>query len=170
MMTMKAVRIHGYGGPDALVYEDVPVPTPGTGQVLLRVRAAGVNPVDWKIRDGSLQGMFGHRLPLTLGWDVAGVVEAAGPGVSRLRPGDQVFAYLALNRDGAYAEYAVGLEGEVALKPRGVDFVTAAALPVAALTSWQALFDHAGLAAGQKVLVHAAAGGVGSVAVQLAKW
>jgi NADPH:quinone reductase-like Zn-dependent oxidoreductase len=170
MATMKAVRIHSYGGPEVLTYEDAPRPSAGAGQVLIRVEAAGVNPVDWKIRDGALQAMLRHRLPLVLGWDVAGVVEAAGPGVTRFKPGDTVFAYLDLSRDGAYAEYAVAAEDEVATKPAAVDFVAAAALPVAALTSWQALFDQAHLAAGQKVLIHAASGGVGSVAVQLARW
>lgn len=167
---MKAVRIHNYGGPDGLKYEEAPRPEPGPGEVLIRVHAAGVNPVDWKIREGYLKAMLHHSLPLIPGWDVSGVVEATGPGVARLKPGDEVYSRPDLARDGAYAEFMVVREAEVALKPKTVDHIHAAAIPLAALTAWQSLFDAAGLGAGQKVLIHAAAGGVGSFAVQLAKW
>ena len=170
METMKAVRIHTYGGPEVLKYEESPRPKPGAGEVLVRVHAAGVNPVDWKIREGYLKEYLPHSLPLILGWDVSGVVEAAGPGVARLKKGNEIYSRPDLSRDGAYAEYLVVRESEVALKPKAIDHIHAAAIPLAALTAWQSLFDSAGLSAGQKVLIHAAAGGVGSFAVQLAKW
>ena len=170
MKTMKAVCIYKYGGPEVLVYEDAPYPHPDTGEVLVRVHAAGINPVDWKIREGHLKAMLHHTLPLVLGWDVSGVVVALGSGVTRLRVGDEVFSRPDIERDGAYAEFIVMRETEVALKPKSIDHIHAAALPLAGLTAWQTLFDAAALAAGQRVLIHAAAGGVGSVAVQLAKW
>ncbi|HUL12015.1 MAG TPA: NADP-dependent oxidoreductase [Methylococcaceae bacterium] len=170
MNTMKAVRIHAYGGPEVLRYEEVLRPEPGPGEVLIRVHAAGVNPVDWKIREGYLKQMLHHSLPLIPGWDVSGVVAAMGPGAVRLKAGDEVYSRPDIARDGAYAEYIVVGETEVALKPKTIDHVHAAAIPLAALTAWQSLFDAAGLGAGQKVLIHAAAGGVGSFAVQLAKW
>lgn len=168
--TMKAVRIHAYGGPEQLKYDDVPCPRPERGELLVRVHAAGVNPVDWKIREGHFKDFLHYRLPLTLGWDFSGVVAAAGPGTGRLREQDEVYSRPDLARDGAYAEYIVVREAEVAKKPKTVDHVEAAAIPLAALTAWQALFDAAGLDHGQRVLVHAAAGGVGHFAVQLAKW
>ncbi|MCL5966961.1 MAG: NADP-dependent oxidoreductase [Deltaproteobacteria bacterium] len=167
---MKSVRIHTYGGPEVLVYEDAPRPTPGTGEVLIRVHAAGVNPVDWKVREGYVKQWITHSLPLIPGWDVSGVVEAAGPGARRLQKGDEVYSRPDISRDGAYAQYIVVRESEVAIKPESLDHIHAAAIPLAALTAWQALFDAAGLGAGQKVLIHAAGGGVGSFAVQLAKW
>lgn len=170
METMKAVRIHTYGGPEVLRYEEAPRPKPGAGEVLLRVHAAGVNPVDWKIREGYFKGRVDHSLPLILGWDVSGLVEGTGSGVARLKKGDEVYSRPDIARDGAYAEYIVVRETEVALKPKAIDHIHAAAIPLAALTAWQSLFDAAGLSAGQKVLIHAAAGGVGSFAVQLAKW
>jgi NADPH:quinone reductase-like Zn-dependent oxidoreductase len=170
MPTMKAVRMHAYGGAEVLTYEEAPRPEVKPGEVLIRVRAAGVNPVDWKIREGYGREFFGHRLPLIPGWDVAGVVEAAAPGANRLRPGDEVFAFTSLQRDGAYAEFVAAPDKEVARKPETLNFVEAAAVPVGSLTSWQALFEVAGLRAGQTVLVHAAAGGVGSLAVQLTRW
>jgi NADPH:quinone reductase-like Zn-dependent oxidoreductase len=170
MKTMKAVCIYAYGGPDALVYEDAPCPHPGDGEVLVRVYAAGVNPVDWKIREGQLKEMLHHTLPLVLGWDVSGVVETLGAGTVRLKVGDEVFSRPDISRDGAYAEFIVIRESEVALKPKSIDHIHAAALPLAGLTAWQTLFTAGGLAAGQRVLIHGAAGGVGSLAVQLAKW
>ena len=167
---MKAVCIYSYGGPEVLVYEDAPRPHPDDGEVLVRVHAAGVNPVDWKVREGQLKEMLHHTLPLVLGWDVSGVVEALGTGTSRLRVGDEVFSRPDIHRDGAYAEFIVVRESELALKPKSIDHIHAAALPLAGLTAWQTLFVAGGLAAGQRVLIHAAAGGVGSLAVQMAKW
>lgn len=166
---MKAVSIYYYGGPGVLAYEDAPRPHPAPGDVLVRVHAAGINPVDWKIREGHLKEMLHHTLPLVLGWDVSGVVAALGAGVTRFKVGDEVFSRPDIERDGAYAEFIVIRETEVALKPKSVDHVHAAALPLAGLTVWQSLFDAAALTAGQRVLIHAAAGGVGSLAVQLAK-
>lgn len=170
MALMKAVRIHQYGGPQVLKYEDAPRPEPGAGEVLLRVRAAGVNPADWKVRAGFEKEYLKHRLPLIPGWDVAGVVEATGSGVTRWRHGDKVYGRPDLARDGSYCEFMCVRETELARKPHSLEFSRAAAVPTGALTAWQSLFDSAGLARGQTVLVHAAAGGVGHFAVQLAKW
>ncbi len=170
MNTMKAVRIHKYDGPEVLKYEQAPLPEPGPGEVRVRVHAAGVNPVDWKIREGYFKGRMNHALPLILGWDLSGVVEATGSAVERLKKDDEVYSRPDIARDGAYAEFIVVREAEVALKPKSIDHIHAAGVPLAALTAWQSLFDAGGLRAGQKVLIHAAAGGVGSFAVQLAKW
>jgi NADPH:quinone reductase-like Zn-dependent oxidoreductase len=170
MKTMKAVSIYSYGGPEVLVYEDAPRPHPDAGEVLVRVHAAGINPVDWKIRGGHLKEMLHHAFPLVLGWDLSGVVESLGSGLTRLKVGDEVFSRPDISRDGAYAEFIVVKESELALKPKSIDHLHAAALPLAGLTGWQTLFDAGSLSAGQRVLIHAAAGGVGHIAVQLAKW
>ena len=167
---MKAIRIHQFGGTEVLRYEDAPQPLPGADEVLIRVYAAGVNPVDCKIRAGKLQGRVDHTLPLILGWDVAGVIEQTGAAVTQLRVDDAVYARPNIARDGAYAEYIVVHASEVALKPTALDFNQAAAVPLAALTAWQALFDAGNLQAGQTVLIHAGAGGVGHYALQLAHW
>jgi len=169
MRTMKAVCIYGYGGPEMLKYEDAPRPHPDAGELLIRVHAAAVNPVDWKIREGHLKEMITPTFPLILGWDLSGVVETLGAGVARFKVGDEVFSRPDVARDGAYAEYIVVRESEVALKPKSIDHVHAAALPLAGLTAWQSLFDAGGLSRGQRVLIHGAAGGVGTLAVQLAK-
>ena len=167
--TMKAVRIHAYGGPELLHYEDAPRPWIKPDDLLIRVRAAAVNPVDWKIREGYLQGFLNHHLPLILGWDVAGTVIEVGPEATGFKVGDEVYARPDIERDGSYAEFIAVKASEAALKPTTLDFVHAAAVPLAALTAWQSLVDAAQLQAGQTVLIHAAAGGVGSFAVQLAK-
>jgi len=167
---MKAIRFYEYGGPEVLKYEDVPKPEPGPGDVLVRVHAAGINPVDWKIRAGLAKGLIPVSFPAILGWDVSGVVEVNGPGASRFHPGDEVYSRPDLGRPGAYAEYIAVRESELALKPKTLDHVHAAAVPLTALTAWQALFDHGGLTAGHTILIHAAAGGVGSFAVQMAHW
>jgi NADPH:quinone reductase-like Zn-dependent oxidoreductase len=169
MTTMKAVQFHDYGSPEVLKYEDVPKPEPAAGEVLVRVHAVGVNPLDWKIRAGYLKAMRPYPLPLILGWDLSGVVESTGPGVKGWTPGDEVYSRPDIGRTGAYADYIVVREEELARKPKSLDHVHAAAVPLTALTAWQALFDTGGLAAGQTVLIHAAAGGVGSFAVQFAK-
>lgn len=169
MVTMKAVRIHTHGGPETLVYEDAPRPEPAEDEVLIRIYAASVNPVDWKIRNGYGKDRFKRHLPFILGWDVAGTIEGTGSQVEQFQPGDAVYGYTSLFRDGAYAEFMVAKTTEIALKPTSVDFIEAAAIPVAALSAWQALFDTADLSANQRVLIHAASGGVGSMAVQLAK-
>jgi NADPH:quinone reductase-like Zn-dependent oxidoreductase len=169
MATMKAVRFHAYGAPEVLVYEDVPKPEPAAGEVLVKVHATSVNPIDWKVRAGHLRGFRDYALPFILGWDVSGVVESIGAGVSHWKPGDEVYGRPDPGRNGAYAEYIAVKEGEIAHKPRSVDHIHSAAIPLAGLTAWQALFDTAGLTAGQKVLIQAAAGGVGHLGVQFAK-
>jgi len=163
--TMKAIQIHAYGGPEVLQYEDVPQPKPKANQILVRVHAAGVNPIDWKLREGFLSA----PLPMIMGIDFSAVIESVGSGVTKYRPGDAVFGQVA-DESGGYAEYAVALESAVARKPEELDHIRAAALPAAGLVSWQALFDTANLTAGQTVLIHGAAGGVGGFAVQFAKW
>jgi NADPH:quinone reductase-like Zn-dependent oxidoreductase len=170
MANMKAVRFHSYGGPEVLVLEEVPRPQPGEGEALIRVQGAGVNPLDWKVRAGHVKEWLQHRLPLIPGWDVCGVVEAVGEGVTAFKKGDRVYGMLNFNLDGAYAEYVVAKAQDLAPPPKSIDGVRAGAVPLAALTAWQALFDVGGLASGQSVLIHAAAGGVGHFAVQFAKW
>ncbi len=168
--TMKAIRIHSYGGPEVLAYEEAPWPTPGAGEVLVEVCAAGINPVDWKIREGLLKDRLQYTFPFIPGWDLSGIVEETGPEVTRFKPGDAVFSSQGLSRDGAYAEFAVVDASLVAQKPRSIDHVAAAGIPLAAMTAWQALFEGALLKRGQRVLIHAGSGGVGSFAVQFAKW
>jgi len=170
MKTMNAVRIHSYGGQEVLVSEEVLIPDFADDEVLIRVHASGVNPVDWKIRAGYLKDFMPREFPLILGWDVSGTVERAGSADTRLKEGDEVFALADITRDGSYAEYVAVKADSVALKPKSTDHVDAASVPLAALTAWQSLFDAANLSKGQTVLIHAAAGGVGSFAVQFAKW
>jgi NADPH:quinone reductase-like Zn-dependent oxidoreductase/CubicO group peptidase (beta-lactamase class C family) len=168
--TMLAVRISEFGGPDVLRYEEAPRPAPGPGELLVQVHAAAVNPVDTGVRAGHAQGIAHARLPYIPGYDLSGVVVEVGEGVTRFSPGDEVFAMLHLRRGGAYAEYAIVKDAEAAAKPATVSHAEAASLPLVALTAWQALFDTADLQAGETVLIHAGAGGVGSIAAQLAKW
>ncbi|SJM69450.1 NADP-dependent oxidoreductase [Gulosibacter sp. 10] len=164
---MLAIRQERFGGPEVLQPIEVPRPEPGLGEILVRVHAAGVNPTDWKHRASRL---FLGEPPYVLGWDVSGVVERVGLGVTIWKPGDEVFGMLPYPHGaGSHAEYVVGPARAFASKPLGIDHVQAGALPLAALTAWQALVDTAGLEAGQRVLVHAAAGGVGHLAVQIAK-
>jgi len=166
---MKAVRIHDYGDVDTLTYEDAPMPEPGPADVRLRVHAAAVNPVDWKIRAGYLSSMIPYVMPLTIGWDVSGVVERVGAEVTHLAVGDAVYCRPDITRDGSYAEYMVVRASEVAAKPQTLSHNEAAAVPLAGLTAWQGLFDHGHLKQGERVLIHAGAGGVGSFAIQFAK-
>ena len=172
MENMKAVRVHNYGGPEVLRFEDAPRPTPGSGELLIRVYAASVNPLDWKVRAGYMKDYIPLPLPFIPGWDVSGVVEAVGSSVTKFKKGDEVYARpdVTAHGNGAYAEYVVAKETETALKPKSIDHVHATTIPVGAVTAWRALFDAAGLKEGQSVLIHGAAGGVGSFAVQLAKW
>ena len=167
---MKAIRMHGRGGPERLVYEEVPQPHPGQGEVLIRVYATGViaPELTWSTTYQTNAGST-RALPIP-GHDFSGVVEQVGTGVSTLARGEEVYALTAFDRDGAEAEYTIALPSELAPKPRSLDYVQAAAVPLTALTAWQAFFDHAGLIAGQTVLIHGAAGGVGVFAVQLARW
>lgn len=168
--TMKAVRMHGPGGTEVLRYEDVPRPLPKDTEVLVRVIAAGVNPVDAKVR---ASGGFGRRdkdaPPMILGWDVAGVVESAGAKAGRFAKGDAVFAFLPLMAGGGYAEFVAIDASIVVAKPKSLSFAEAAGVPLAALTAWQALLDAGGLKEGQTVLIHGGSGGVGAFAVQIAK-
>ncbi|QGV77652.1 NADP-dependent oxidoreductase [Streptomyces ficellus] len=165
--TMRAISQDVHGGPEVLKEVELRRPEPGPSQVLVRVRAAGVNPTDWKHRGAT---MFLGEPPYVLGWDVSGVVEAVGMGVTLFKPGDEVFGMLPYPFGvGSHAEYVTGPARAFAHKPAGVDHVQAGALPLAALTAWQALVDTARVEAGQRVLIHAAAGGVGHLAVQIAK-
>jgi NADPH:quinone reductase-like Zn-dependent oxidoreductase len=165
--TMRAIRQEILGGPEVLQEVTMPRPEPGPSQILVRVRAAGVNPTDWSHR--AYQIFLGPP-PFTLGWDVSGVVEAVGFGVTIFQPGDEVFGMLPYPHGaGSHAEYVTGPARSFARKPANIDHVQAAALPLVALTAWQALVDTASVSPGQRVLIHAAAGGVGHVAVQIAK-
>ncbi len=170
---MKAVRIEGYGNEEVMALAEVERPTPGDNELLVKVRAAAVNPVDWKIRDG-LGELFGLKPPLILGCEVAGTVEAVGSrgssrtGVSDFVAGDEVYGYLSAH-SGGYAEYVAAPASEFVRKPKHINFDTAASVPVAALTAWQGIFDHGELASGQRILITGASGAVGSMAVQLAK-
>ncbi len=176
MTNMKAVRIHEYGGPNVLSYEDAPLPEPGANDVLVAVHSAAVNPVDWKVREGYLRERIDYPLPFIPGWDVSGVVVRVGAAVTRLRVDDEVYGRPDLGRDGCYAEYVAIREQELAPKPRTLNHLQAAAVPLAGLTAWQALFEApepytgAKLGPEQRILIHGAAGGVGSLAVQLARW
>jgi NADPH:quinone reductase-like Zn-dependent oxidoreductase len=165
---MKAVRIHTYGGSEVLVYEDAPRPEIAGDQVLIKVYATSANPVDRFTRAGYLQGMVDFALPVTLGLDLSGVVEAVGKDVTTVAVGDAVYGYSNMMRQGAYAEYAVVSATEVAPKPNTIDHSTAAAIPLAGLAAWQAL-AAAGLQPGQTILIHGAGGGVGTFAVQFAR-
>ncbi|HVP76473.1 MAG TPA: NADP-dependent oxidoreductase [Thermodesulfobacteriota bacterium] len=161
--TMKAIRLHVRGGPEKLVYEDVPKPVPLPDEALVRVYACGVTPTE-------LSWSSTERLPVVLGHEIAGVVEALGPDVTEVRVSDAVYALTDFWRDGGAAEYVVVRGRDLAPKPKFIDYVQAAAVPLSALTAWQALFDQGGLTKSQKILIHGAAGGVGSFAVQLARW
>lgn len=171
MALMHAVRLHRYGGPDELIYEETQRPEPQAEEVLVRVRAAGVNPVDWKTRVGRGAAPGDLDSPIILGWDIAGVVETIGNGVDQFVPGEEVYGMARFPAFGkAYAEYVAAPVTDLAKKPTNLSFVEAAATPLVTLTAWQALFETADLQSGQRILIHSAAGGVGHIAVQLAKW
>lgn len=166
---MQAVRVHEYGGPERLRYEEVPRPDPGDGELLVRVRAAGVNPVDWLVREGYADEALDPSLPYVPGWDLSGEVVETGADVAAFDPGDAVFGLASMPDPGeTYAEYAAVPASDVVEKPDTLDHTEAAVLPMVGLTARRALFDVADLGAGDRVLVHAAAGGVGHLAVQLA--
>ena len=167
---MKACTIEKFGGRDQLKITDLPTPEAGDGEVLIRIHAAGVNPVDWKIREGRLIDMFPHVFPLILGWDLAGVIEAVGHSARRFAPGDEVYAYARrpVAQNGTYAEYIALPESYVTHKPANLSMPEAASIPLTALTAYQALFDAGRLNEGQSVFILGASGGVGSSAVQLA--
>jgi NADPH:quinone reductase-like Zn-dependent oxidoreductase len=166
---MKAVRFHEYGDPNVLRYEEVEQPVPGAGEVRLRVAGSAFNPVDDGIRGGYLQGPFPVTLPHTPGIDVSGTVDALGDGVTSVAVGDAVIGFLPMTAAGAAAEYVIAAAEILAPAPTSIPLPDAAALPMVGLTAWQALFDDAGLKAGQRVLINGAGGAVGGYAVQLAK-
>jgi NADPH:quinone reductase-like Zn-dependent oxidoreductase len=168
---MKAIAINEFGGRDTLQLLDLPMPEIKPGEILVKVKAAGVNPVDWKIREGYIKDLFPYEFPIILGWDAAGIVEQAGPEVTRFKQGDEIFAYCRkpMVQGGAYAEYIVLEEEHAAIKPKNISFEEAASIPLAALTAYQSLFDAAKINSGETVLIHAAAGGVGGFGVQLAR-
>ena len=167
---MKAIRIHARGGPEQLVYEDAPIPQPGTGDALVRVYATGITPAElsWSTTyehpDGS------ERIPSIPGHELSGVVEALGAEATGVKVGDEVYGLTDFPRDGAAAEYVAVQANDLAPKPKTLNHARAASIPLSGLTAWQALFDHAGLAKGQRILIHAGAGGVGTLALQLARW
>ncbi len=168
---MKAVAINEFGGSDKLEVMDLPCPEPGADEVLVQVKASGVNPVDWKIREGWFKDFFPHEFPLILGWDAAGTVASVGENVRKYKAGNDVYAYCRKPeiKEGAYAAYIRLPLENVAPKPERMSFEEAASVPLAALTAYQALFDAADLQPGETVFIHAASGGVGTFAVQLAK-
>jgi NADPH:quinone reductase-like Zn-dependent oxidoreductase len=162
---MQAIQVHDYGDADQLKLETVACPEPQAGEVLIRVHAAGVNPIDWKVRQGLRKHLLPMQFPYIPGMELAGVVAALGPGVTTLKVGQEVYGR---SRTGAYAQYAVAEETMLASKPQSLSFDEAATVPVGATTAWQALFDSAKLDKGQRVLIQGAAGGVGLFAVQFA--
>ncbi|EUB82612.1 NADP-dependent oxidoreductase [Pseudomonas sp. GM30] len=165
---MKAIRVYEYGNPEVLQLEDIADPVAGEGEVLIEVAGAGVNPIDWKVLSGAMKAFIPLPLPFTPGVEVSGKVIATGPGVTQLKLGDEVFGFI--NIVGGYASKAVAPVSKLALKPQSLSALQAGAVPATALTAWQALTEHAGVQRRQKVLIHAAAGGVGSMAVQIAKY
>lgn len=166
--TMRVMQIHSYGGPEVLKFEEKARPNPQEGEVLVQVYAAGVNPIDWKIRQGLMKDFQPVTFPFIPGIEVAGVVADLGPGVTDFEVGQAIFGRSA--NGGGYAEYVAVQVGDLAHKPQNVSFVEAAQVPVGVTTAWRTLFEHGELTAGQRVLIQGAAGGVGQFAVQLAKW
>ncbi len=164
--TMQAIQAHDYGEPEVLRFEKTLRPQPNADQVLIRLKAAGVNPADWKYRAGLYKQFMPLQFPWTPGLEGSGVIEAVGANVTTLKKGDEVYGLVA----GGYAEYALALANEMQLKPTGLTFEQAAALPMGALTAWGAVIETARVETGQRVLVHGAAGGVGAYTVQLAHW
>lgn len=164
---MKALRFHEYGGPEVLKIEDVPVPAPGPGEVLVRVSGSGINPVDWKVREGHMKDQMPLEFPQTAQWEFSGTIEKLGDGVEGYEVGDDVYG---IEHRGTCADYIVADPKAFAKAPSTMDLPDAGGIPLAAMTAWQALFDQGGLQAGQKVLIQAATGGVGTFAVQFAKW
>jgi NADPH:quinone reductase-like Zn-dependent oxidoreductase len=164
---MKAIQMHDEGEFAPLAYDEIPQPTPAAGEVLIQVAAIGVNPVDWKLRLLPVRSRFKLPMPCIPGADVAGVVVGVGEGVTAFKAGDEVFAMIGLT--GAYAQYICAAEAHIAHSPKTLNHTQAASVPLAALTAWQALFEHGSLEAGQTALIHGAAGGVGGFAVQFAR-
>lgn len=167
---MKAVRIHEFGGAEVLKLEEIECPVPAPDEILVKVYASGVNPVDWIVREGGndfLKPLL--KLPMTIGWDAAGIVEETGSDVTEFKKGDAVYGIPNFPGDGSYAEYCAAKANQFALKPQSISFNEAAGIPLAALTAWTAIFEYGKLQAGQRILIQGASGGVGSFAVQFAK-
>jgi NADPH:quinone reductase-like Zn-dependent oxidoreductase len=164
--TMQTIQVHNYGGPEVLILEQTSLPEPNADQVLIQLKAAGVNPADWKYRAGLYKQFMPLQFPWIPGLEGSGVVEVVGANVTTLKKGDEVYGIVA----GGYAEYALALASDVQPKPASLAFEEAASLPMGALTAWGAVIDTAHVEAGQRVLVHGAAGGVGAYAVQFAHW
>src|SRR5215475_6054245 len=168
MTMMDVVRIDTFGSREAVKFRKLLIPSPGPNEILLKVKAASVNPVDWKIREGRYPAVKSDKLPYVLGRDVSGVVEACGPETTGHQKGDEIYAMLGIDR-GAYAEHVIVKVNEAAPKPKSIDHLAAAGVPLAGLTAWQGLFRHGELKAGQRVLIHGGSGGVGHFAIQFAK-
>src|SRR5215813_7490027 len=168
MSTTNVIRIASFGAPNVMRLEQLPVKSPGKDELLLRVHAASVNPVDYKIREGKYPAVKSDKLPYVLGRDVSGVVEACGSGTTGHQKGDEIYAMLGIDR-GAYAEHVIVKANEAAPKPRSIDHLAAAGVPLAGLTAWQGLFRYGELNLGQRVLIHGGSGGVGHFAIQFAK-
>ena len=166
---MKTVRIHEYGNADVLHFEEMPVPQIASDELLIKIHAASVNPVDWMVREGYMKDMHLHKLPLTLGQDFSGTVEKVGSSVKGFKVGDDVFGRPSIDKDGSYAEFIEVKANEVALMPKTITYDEAATLPVAGTTAWETLINRAKIKKGQRVLILGSSGGVGSLAVQIAK-
>src|SRR5499427_5809458 len=168
MTMMDVVRIDTFGSREVMKFRKFPIPSPGPNEILLKVKAASVNPVDWKIREGRYPAVKSDKLPYVLGRDVSGVVEACGPETTGHQKGDEIYAMLGIDR-GAYAEHVIVKVNEAAPKPTSIDHLVAAGVPLAGLTAWQGLFRYGELNSGQRVLIHGGSGGVGHFAIQFAK-
>jgi len=167
---MKAIRINEFGGREVMKMEEIERPVPAADEILVKIYASGVNPVDWGIRKGGNEHLRPFlKLPMTLGWDTAGIVEETGSNVTAFKKGDAVYGVPDFPGDGSYAEYCVAKAARFALKPKSISFNEAAGVPLAGLTAWTALFEHGRLQSGQRILIQGASGGVGSLAVQFAK-
>ncbi|MFY4776914.1 NADP-dependent oxidoreductase [Metabacillus sp. RGM 3146] len=166
---MKAIVIEKYGGKDQLKEMELEQPVPGESQVLVKLHATSVNPIDWKLREGYLKEMMPFEFPIVLGWDAAGIVEQIGENVKGFKKGDEVFARPETTNRGTYAEYTLVDDHLLAFKPKAISFEEAAAIPLAGMTAWQCLFDFGKVKEGDKVLIHAGSGGVGTYAIQFAK-
>lgn len=166
---MKAIVIENYGGKEQLKEKELDLPVPGDNQVLVKLYATSINPIDWKLREGYLKEMMPFDFPIVLGWDAAGIIEQTGKNVKDFKKGDEVFARPETTNRGTYAEYTLVDDHLLAIKPKAISFEEAAAVPLAGMTAWQCLFDFGKVQEGDKVLIHAGSGGVGSYAIQFAK-